>query len=74
MWLLEPETMAGWFQQDEPGAGEFVERMRAAGVRVQYEELESSHGHDGFLADPDRLAALVGAILHRPFAQAVLQG
>jgi homoserine acetyltransferase len=33
--------------------------MSAAGVRCRYEELASSHGHDGFLADSDLLAPLL---------------
>jgi homoserine O-acetyltransferase len=36
--------------------------MEKAGVRCQYRELVSSHGHDAFLAEPDDLARLV-----RPF-------
>ena len=36
--------------------------MEKAGVRCQYRELVSSHGHDAFLAEPDDLASLV-----RPF-------
>jgi homoserine O-acetyltransferase/O-succinyltransferase len=36
--------------------------MVKAGVRCQYRELVSSHGHDAFLAEPDDLARLV-----RPF-------
>lgn len=35
------------------------ERMRGAGVEVEYAELLSSHGHDGFLAEADQLALLV---------------
>lgn len=40
-----------------------AERMRAVGVRVRCEELDSTHGHDGFLAEGDRLAGLVGPAL-----------
>ena len=36
--------------------------IEKAGVRCQYRELVSSHGHDAFLAEPDDLASLV-----RPF-------
>jgi homoserine O-acetyltransferase len=36
-----------------------AERARAAGVDAVYAELESSHGHDGFLADSARLAPIV---------------
>jgi homoserine O-acetyltransferase len=35
------------------------ERMREAGVEVEYAELQSSHGHDGFLAEPQALALIV---------------
>ena len=41
-------------------------RMRAAGVNCAYAELASSHGHDGFLADPAGLTALLRPVLHRP--------
>ena len=34
-------------------------RMRAAGARCRYAELQSAHGHDGFLADMPQLARLV---------------
>ncbi len=34
----------------------FCGRMREAGVGANYSELQSAHGHDGFLADPDALA------------------
>jgi len=34
-------------------------RARSAGVDVEYAELESSHGHDGFLADAEQLARIV---------------
>jgi homoserine O-acetyltransferase len=36
-----------------------VERMREAGGEVEYAELQSSHGHDGFLAEPRALALIV---------------
>lgn len=35
------------------------ERARAAGVNAAYAELESTHGHDGFLADAHRLAQII---------------
>jgi homoserine O-acetyltransferase len=34
-------------------------RMAAAGVRVEYAELDSSHGHDGFLANAGDLAPII---------------
>ena len=39
------------------------ERMRETGVEVEYAELQSSHGHDGFLAEPQALALIVRRIL-----------
>ena len=38
-------------------------RMSAARVDVRYAELESAHGHDAFLADAEKLAAIVGEAL-----------
>jgi homoserine O-acetyltransferase len=35
------------------------ERMRQAGVEVEYAELLTAHGHDGFLAEADALARLL---------------
>lgn len=35
------------------------ERMRAAGAAAEYGEIQSSHGHDGFLAEPEKLAPLI---------------
>ncbi|QQS47981.1 MAG: homoserine O-acetyltransferase [Acidobacteriota bacterium] len=34
-------------------------RMRDAGAASEYVELDSNHGHDGFLADLDRLAPII---------------
>ncbi|MEJ7712888.1 MAG: homoserine O-acetyltransferase [Pyrinomonadaceae bacterium] len=36
-------------------------KMENEAVRVVYRELESSHGHDGFLAEADKLALLLAA-------------
>ncbi|HEY0795349.1 MAG TPA: homoserine O-acetyltransferase [Acidisarcina sp.] len=36
-----------------------ADQMKAAGVRCEYRELQSSHGHDAFLAEPDALLALL---------------
>jgi homoserine O-acetyltransferase len=41
-------------------------RMGNAGVQVEYEELKSAHGHDGFLADTDRLVPLLRKALGEP--------
>jgi homoserine O-acetyltransferase len=42
------------------------ERMRDAGVEVEYAELQSSHGHDGFLAEPQSFALIVRRSLASP--------
>ena len=42
------------------------DRMLAAGVDCEYQELISNHGHDGFLADPGQLVHLLKPV----FAQA----
>lgn len=42
------------------------ERMRDAGVEVEYAELQSSHGHDGFLAEPQSLSLIVRRSLASP--------
>jgi homoserine O-acetyltransferase len=36
-----------------------AERMKDAGVDAEYAELQSTHGHDGFLAEPDAFAPIV---------------
>jgi homoserine O-acetyltransferase len=46
-------------------------RMRDAGVDVEYAELQSSHGHDGFLAEPDAFAQIVRQTLASPLMVAV---
>lgn len=51
-WLFPPAHVA-----------DFAAQMRAAGVRADYLEFESAHGHDGFLADAERLAPFVAAAL-----------
>lgn len=33
----------------------FAQELREAGVECRYEEVVSSHGHDSFLAEPDKL-------------------
>ena len=40
-----------------------TDRMVAAGVDARYTELDSAHGHDGFLADADELAPLLRTAL-----------
>ena len=41
----------------------FAEELREAGVDCQYESIESSHGHDSFLAEPDKLVGLLKEFL-----------
>lgn len=47
-WLFPPEDVRA-----------LAERMDAAGVHCDYTEFESAHGHDGFLAEMDAIAAVV---------------
>ncbi len=47
-WLFRP--------QDVRAA---AERFRAKGARSAYAELESEHGHDAFLAEPETLARII---------------
>ncbi len=47
-WLFPPEDVRA-----------LAERIRAAGVQCDYTEFESAHGHDGFLAEVDAIAAVV---------------
>ena len=50
-WLFPPEEIAA-----------LGERLTKAGVRCEYQELISAHGHDAFLAEPDELARLLGPL------------
>jgi homoserine O-acetyltransferase len=52
-WLLPPEDVRA-----------LAERMETPGVRCDYTEFESSHGHDGFLAEVDAIAAVVSGRFH----------
>src|SRR5262249_37789554 len=40
-----------------------AERMREVHAGVEYAELQSTHGHDGFLAEPDAFAPIVRKFL-----------
>jgi homoserine O-acetyltransferase len=52
-----------------------AERARALGVNANYAELESSHGHDAFLADAEALAPIVELHLEEgAFAAPMLAG
>jgi homoserine O-acetyltransferase len=42
-----------------------TERARAAGADAVYVELQSAHGHDGFLADADALVPLINEHMDR---------
>ena len=48
----------------------FADELSAAGVRCRYESIESAHGHDSFLAEPDKLTGLLQEFLHPGDAQA----
>jgi len=41
-----------------------AERIEAAGVPCDYTEFETSHGHDGFLAEMDAIATVVNGRFH----------
>src|SRR5262245_34131800 len=47
-WLFPPEEVKA-----------LGERMIGAGAEAEYAELQSTHGHDGFLAEPDSFAPIV---------------
>jgi homoserine O-acetyltransferase len=47
-WLFLPEDVRS-----------LAERIQAVGVECDYTEFESAHGHDGFLAEVDAIAAVV---------------
>ena len=52
-WLFPPEDVRA-----------LAERIEAAGAPCDYTEFESSHGHDGFLAEMDAIAAVVSGRFH----------
>jgi homoserine O-acetyltransferase len=52
-WLFPPEEIKA-----------LRERMREAGAEAEYAELQSAHGHDGFLAEPDAFAPIVRRFLN----------
>jgi homoserine O-acetyltransferase len=39
-----------------------AERFANAGYNSRYDEIVSSHGHDAFLAEPEKLAALLSTL------------
>jgi homoserine O-acetyltransferase len=43
---------------------ELAGRIEAAGAQCDYSEFETSHGHDGFLAEMDAIAAVVNGSFH----------
>ncbi|HEX5081666.1 MAG TPA: homoserine O-acetyltransferase [Blastocatellia bacterium] len=53
-WLFPPEEVKA-----------LAERMKDAGVDAEYAELQSTHGHDGFLAEPDAFAPIVRRFLSK---------
>lgn len=44
----------------------FAQRMQAAGARADYVEIHSKHGHDAFLAEPEKLLPLLREVVHHP--------
>ena len=50
-WLFPPEDVRS-----------LAAIIRAAGARCDYREMASNHGHDAFLAEPDRLVQLLNPI------------
>lgn len=47
----------------EPQSQTLPAYVQAAGVKANYAELNSSHGHDGFLAEAAQLAPITKAHL-----------
>ena len=43
---------------------DLAQRIEAAGVQCDYTEFETAHGHDGFLAETDAIAAVVNGSFH----------
>ncbi len=43
---------------------DLAKRMEAAGAKCDYTEFETAHGHDGFLAEMDAVAAVVNGSFH----------
>ena len=43
---------------------ELAKRIEAAGAQCDYTEFETAHGHDGFLAEMDAIAAVVNGSFH----------
>jgi len=41
----------------------FAEELRRAGADCRYESVDSAHGHDSFLAEPDKLVGLLREFL-----------
>jgi len=52
-WLFPPEAVRA-----------LAERIEAAGAPCDYTEFESSHGHDGFLAEVNAIAGVVSGRFH----------
>jgi homoserine O-acetyltransferase len=49
---------------------DFAKELREGGVDCRYESIESAHGHDSFLAEPDKLIGLLQEFLHADGADA----
>jgi homoserine O-acetyltransferase len=46
-----------------------VQKIKAVGGNAIYKELESSHGHDGFLADTDALLEIIRPFINNAFVE-----
>jgi homoserine O-acetyltransferase len=46
-----------------------AETLRANGVNVGYREINSEHGHDAFLAEPQAVNKIIHAVLTEPVAK-----
>jgi homoserine O-acetyltransferase len=53
-WLFPPDAIC-----------ELAARVAAAGKDVRYDELDSPHGHDGFLKEWDQLTAILSPFMER---------
>src|SRR5262245_17320473 len=62
--LLVGISSAGLFPAEEVKS--LARRRRDVDVEVEYAELQSAHGHDGFLAEPQSLALIVRQSLASP--------
>jgi homoserine O-acetyltransferase len=48
-----------------------VQQMKAAHVEVEFSRLITTHGHDGFLAEPEQLVPMIRNFLCAPQATTI---